>query len=409
MKMEALDIILVSTDASDGIKVKKFRFDNCDVEYYAISYRWNYIKPWYLKHKYYEAIIKSFHKEDFVKLCEIYKQEVSWVWIDAISINQGDSDEIKAERKKTIYRMDEIYSNATKVLAVPDLGYRQYYEKEWIKTENPRYEEDIEHSMRVSIIQQWIERTWVISERIIGTRKGNLEVYFLTTNEIKDIDDIIQWEDNFSDKSDVDNPIKLLECIIESKCAEFVDRAIAILPLSKYRFAKGRFTEKKEIKSMDELKMRILDILDPIDKVLLVLREVECEICERIKPTFITKYEKGEMNPDVYNNGVDWCELSFDYGQQKITIRGKYIRISVDRVLILMWYEYMKFVDMYDIHCLECINIQKGEWIIVGKKSRESPEFLNVGDSIDDSCAIYLNAEDKIYNSCVEYGTFDIF
>lgn len=392
--MGIFEIILVSTDTSKGIQVKKFNFDHCPVEYYAISYTWNYFDPWYLKHDYYDAKIISFHKKDFINLCKLYEQHISWLWIDAISMNQNCGDDIKKERKKTIYRMYEIYNNAKKVLAVPDLGYREYYEKHWINMETPRYEHDIEHSMRVSIIKRWIERTWVISERIIGTINNNLEVYFLTTNETKDIEKILQWEDIFIDKSDPNHPVQLLECIIESKCDKFVNRAIAILPLSKYRSEKAKFIEEDNIKTMKELKMRILDMLDSVDKILLVLRETTCGVLSGIKPTFITEYKKGEMRLDVYDNSVDWCKLSFDYHKQKITISGKYIQIDKDRILILMCSEYMKFVNIYEIHCLECF-YNYNEWIVVGKDSKHHQSILNVGDSID--------------NLYVSYGIFEIF
>lgn len=384
MTIENLNIVLVNTDTTNGIKCKKFNIS--DVKFYAISYCWNYLEKWYVNTSYYNAPIISFKKDIFIKLCNQYRSEIEWFWIDTISMDQSDNEDTKKERKKTINRMSEIYRKAAKVLAVPDLGYRDNYNDDW---KGGRYDDiDIKRSMKTHIIQRWIDRTWVVSERIIGVQENKLEVYFLSTNEIVDINEIMEWEDNFSDKKEVEHPVKMLECIIDTKCVKFEDRFKSIFPLT----TKYKIPETGNIESKEKFKIILLDILNPIDKILFILRELNSGKCNGSTPTFITSYEKGILNPNIYDNGEDWCDINFYYDKIILNISAKYIKIK-DKYYIFMCQEYVN-QGIYEIHCLKCIK-NEDKYYITDDESFWHSGICNIGDELEDII--------------VKYGSFTIY
>ncbi|KAI8079848.1 uncharacterized protein BX664DRAFT_388822 [Halteromyces radiatus] len=93
------------------------------VDYIALSYRWGELDEQFVPatDDYY-AQITSFHLDDFYRLCrrmlnEPDLKEIKYVWVDAICIDQGDDH----RKKAIIYRMTDIYLNATYIVAVPDL------------------------------------------------------------------------------------------------------------------------------------------------------------------------------------------------------------------------------------------------------------------------------------------------
>ncbi|KAI8079850.1 uncharacterized protein BX664DRAFT_388823 [Halteromyces radiatus] len=93
------------------------------VDYIALSYRWGELDEQYVPatDDYYAHVI-SFHLYDFYALCrrmlhEPDLKDVKYVWVDAICVDQGNDQ----RKKATIYRMTDIYKNATYIVAVPDL------------------------------------------------------------------------------------------------------------------------------------------------------------------------------------------------------------------------------------------------------------------------------------------------
>ncbi|CAO3637174.1 unnamed protein product [Cunninghamella blakesleeana] len=101
--------------------VKRNMYDP-DLEYIAISYRWGELNEQLVVTPDYTAHITSFNVLDLMELCNRIKYEpdlkhIPYLWIDAISVDQQN----KERKKETILKMNQIYKNATYILAVPDL------------------------------------------------------------------------------------------------------------------------------------------------------------------------------------------------------------------------------------------------------------------------------------------------
>ncbi|CAO3653425.1 unnamed protein product [Cunninghamella echinulata] len=92
------------------------------LKYIAISYRWGELDEQLVKTPDYTAHITSFNLYDLSALCEYIQFEpdlkgISYLWIDAISVDQQNDE----RKKETILKMSTIYKNASYILAVPDL------------------------------------------------------------------------------------------------------------------------------------------------------------------------------------------------------------------------------------------------------------------------------------------------
>ncbi|CAO3637286.1 unnamed protein product [Cunninghamella blakesleeana] len=93
-----------------------------NLKYIAISYRWGELNEQQVETPDYTAHITSFELDDLMNLCLYVKKEtdlkeIDYLWIDTISINQQN----EKKRIETILKMDQIYQNATYILAIPDL------------------------------------------------------------------------------------------------------------------------------------------------------------------------------------------------------------------------------------------------------------------------------------------------
>ncbi|CAO3638566.1 unnamed protein product [Cunninghamella blakesleeana] len=105
--------------------IKKNMFDP-DLKYIAISYRWGELNEQSLETPDYTAHVTSFNLEDLVNLCKYITYEpdlkhIGYLWIDSISVNQHNY----SSKRESILQMNQIYKNASYILAVPDLhkGY----------------------------------------------------------------------------------------------------------------------------------------------------------------------------------------------------------------------------------------------------------------------------------------------
>ncbi|CAO3588421.1 unnamed protein product [Absidia cylindrospora] len=130
---------IVFTKSSDGpfgivlVNIKKAaeeRYIHCEKKwldgetpYVALSYRWGELdEQMVAATEDYHARIVSFQLDDFFKLCQAIQQEpslkhIEYVWVDALCVDQENIE----KRKATIYHMNEIYTYATHIVAVPDL------------------------------------------------------------------------------------------------------------------------------------------------------------------------------------------------------------------------------------------------------------------------------------------------
>ncbi|CAO3637367.1 unnamed protein product [Cunninghamella blakesleeana] len=123
---KVFDLILVDLVHSTyaDLKCVKRNMYDPDVKYICISYRWGELNEQLLDTPDYTAHITSFLLDDLKSLCDNIKyiselRIAGYLWIDAISVDQQDH----ARKKETILKMNQIYQNASFILAVPDLHY----------------------------------------------------------------------------------------------------------------------------------------------------------------------------------------------------------------------------------------------------------------------------------------------
>ncbi|KAI8099285.1 uncharacterized protein BX664DRAFT_320921 [Halteromyces radiatus] len=124
------DIILVDiqkTAEEERVCCEKIKLLGAQaVNFIALSYRWGELDEQVTPvTDDYCARIISFDLNDFFRLCwrilnEPDLKDIKYAWVDAICVDQGND----RRKKATIYRMTDIYKNATYIVAVPDLHMR---------------------------------------------------------------------------------------------------------------------------------------------------------------------------------------------------------------------------------------------------------------------------------------------
>ncbi|CAO3638502.1 unnamed protein product [Cunninghamella blakesleeana] len=170
---------------------------NTDLKYVAIPYRWGELDEQLVETPDYTAHITSFDLYHLNVICLCIKREpdlknIPYLWIDAISVDQQKH----RKKKEIILKMNQIYKNATYIVAVPDL-HKRYLEKNtvykeivnlMVKYRNAIYNElfhdehsptnDIKCPTIANYAQQhvdnnddWSNRAWVISEYFIAKEK----------------------------------------------------------------------------------------------------------------------------------------------------------------------------------------------------------------------------------------------
>jgi hypothetical protein len=291
IKDEEFEIVLVdineTIENNKIICVKKNLYEIIN-NYYIISYRWGELDEQFVSTPYYDAYVTSFDINDFIELCKFginiyFKNNINYVWVDAICVNQRNYE----ERKKTIYRMSDIYSYSNKVICVPDLhisylknnpmNYYIYnkireYKKEIICIiENGNslvslifdinrlyFKNHISNDIKLSIeknyddiklcfkwlsyiIDEWINRTWVISEVSIGRNNNNIIIFFMSLEDFFNIKDITKLSSSlgsiFEIKVNIEfESLSFFQSIIDSKASKHEDRFYAILPHYNYKY-----------------------------------------------------------------------------------------------------------------------------------------------------------------------------
>ncbi|CAO3638482.1 unnamed protein product [Cunninghamella blakesleeana] len=208
---KVFDLVLV--DISDlwfdtDINCVKINMYDPKLKYIAISYRWGELNEQLVKTPDYTAHITSFNLNDFNRLCQFIHgdpdfEDIQYVWIDAISVDQRN----KEAKKNTILKMNQIYQNASYILAVPDL-HKGYLEKNTANIEvidlieknketiyhdiyNHQQQQDSKMKLENKIMEydelkkayqflaylmeDWSNRAWVISEYHIAKEKYKKE------------------------------------------------------------------------------------------------------------------------------------------------------------------------------------------------------------------------------------------
>ncbi|KAF7721072.1 hypothetical protein EC973_005490 [Apophysomyces ossiformis] len=279
------EIVLLDTESDfQDIKCISIPLDESFPPYYAISYRWGVHPEWKAKTPNYVASITSISQGNLIKLCQLLRCQTRYLWIDVVCINQADI----FHRKMAIKNMDNIYRQAKRIIAVPDLCYCD---------ENPRMKEVTKEDIEMAVdkvtyhvaarmkerdldeekemmslegigfiryaIEEWANRCWVISERTIGVKLNKLDVILLRANGAKI--PYRQWQ-NFPlsiNWNIIFNQFTLIKTILECKSTKYIDRLFAILPHTKYRDAVQQLVdEERTVENMTELKVILFDILD---------------------------------------------------------------------------------------------------------------------------------------------------
>lgn len=355
--MNDFGIVLIDTHSEYNNIVCIYKtFENIDIDYYAISYRWGEHHQWRIITPLYIASITSFSKDNLLKLCKKYINAIRYLWIDTICINQMDID----QRKKTIYHMDDIYRRSKKIIAVPDLCYCDqnvrmndiskedielaihnisHSEQNIASQIDPwsmSYENILEYkeisSMKGSmfirdVVNEWAQRCWVISERVIGVEDNKLEIILLRADVSLPC---LQWKNYF----DIDWHIKfdqynMIRSIINSKSTKFVDRFYAILPHTKYKhITKIMKDQKLEINNMIELKMELLKILDIEGKIIMLEDQFALDNNNIIG--FLPSFLKDEPFhiPSMTYNDVNYFSSIEVMDMTRLKIKSKYVYIN---------------------------------------------------------------------------------
>ncbi|CAO3637472.1 unnamed protein product [Cunninghamella blakesleeana] len=242
--------------------IKKNMYDK-KLKYIAISYRWGELNEQQVETPDYTAHITSFDLVDLKNLCQNINKEPSlkkirYLWIDAISVDQQNEE----KRKKTILKMNQIYQNATCILAIPDLHkeyllknpankeildliYYKYskiiyddiynYQHEYQQQQQDTLVERIENKIQGNdefknnelkkvyqflayLIEEWSNRAWVISEYQIAKEKYKkhgipLKYMFISLFQIE-LDKQPFFSYQFNDN---DNYIQQQKCTINNE------------------------------------------------------------------------------------------------------------------------------------------------------------------------------------------------
>lgn len=374
------------------------------------------------------ACVTSFNLYDFKTLCEdIYKKynnSIEYIWIDTICINQKNYE----KRKETIYRMSDIYKYSSNIICVPDLhiGYLKKnpsntyiidkikkYRKEIIYIINSglytkvySYYSNYEHvkslideskTLNIKeikkivkcinwicyIIEYWINRTWVISEFLIG-QSGNMCLYLMSINHFADY--------NYFDLNI--NTSYIMNHIINSKTLKHEDRFYAILPHTKYKdYIKD--IQHWKLNTIIDVKLKLLEIIDVKEKIGL-LYEIVFLLTEgynsledavyKILHRSITLDSKNIENKVVFINDI---VLNIE-NRTNIFISAKYYKIinekyiqtdeDCDKLGLLYFYDlvevviylsYLKHFTEYTISYITVIgNKDKNGWIIKSRHEK---------------------------------------
>ncbi|KAF7721073.1 hypothetical protein EC973_005491 [Apophysomyces ossiformis] len=336
------EIVLLDTGSElNNIRCISMPFDENVPAYYAISYRWGVHPEWKVQTPNYTASITSISRENLIKLCELYRRRIRYMWIDVVCINQVD----KEHRKMAIKNMDNIYQRAKRIIAVPDLcyckenplmedvmkedieaaiiwlgrncpfetyqspaccklfdknepgtylGYRldvselgkemepwdedkHFFRPDDGYTELKQQQGDYEkgHDFIDRVINEWAERAWVVSERIIGVDDEKLLVHIVRANAVIywGIYRQIHWQVNLEPKT-------VFETIFNSKSTKYIDRLFAIIPHTKYKDAvQNLVDEGTTIDNEQDLKND-----EVIEMLPLSVREKQFQFCDPEMP-----------------------------------------------------------------------------------------------------------------------------
>ncbi|KAG0171811.1 hypothetical protein DFQ28_007502 [Apophysomyces sp. BC1034] len=352
-------IMLLSTEVKNGkFTCKDFEFDKPLPKYYAISYRWGEHKKWEIETTKYKASITSVSTGNLAELCKLYSKKVEYIWIDGVCFSQSDEVDVH----NGLIHMDEIYKRSARIIAVPDLGYcddnphpkmgdiTAEHVKEAIKKITSGEKEILGHEFYMSyiikviestekfcrtdfviaVVSEWVSRSWVVSERIVGQNNNKMDVIILRGNTPIDYE---KWK-VFLNKARwtiTSNQADVIWTILNSDAKYFADRLIAILPHTKYYSKVKEIVDvKKTITSGTDLKMKLLEILDDEGKVLLLEGRYHLvdNATARAFPSFITNVEfdlYGHEYKDVkYFSTIKAEKISKEYA---LKIKGRFIEL----------------------------------------------------------------------------------
>lgn len=440
------------------ICVKKNLYD-LNIKYFAVSYRWGELCEQLVQTPDYIAHVTSFLLQDLFVLCSYIKKtfNIPYLWIDGISINQSDFE----NKKQTIYKMDKIYSIAEKVICVPDLHKEyllmnianvEYYIflksnisifkkilndiqlqkmltyyiegndnilskiKLYIKLKKLNINK-INYILNwiIYIINDWRNRTWVVSERIIGM-KNKLIVYSLLLNcninldTIPDLNNVPFFTNCLFTEYFILDMVKkeetIFTMILNSNASKHEDRFFAILPHTKYSYYIGDVNSWK-ISDMTDVILKLLEIIDLDDKITYLLN-YPIFFSDNFLPSFATtsrglkignkvyEYIKIYVNDIVVNNKclhiksfyykiiiedkLDLCN-NFPFEQLQLSSIDEIIIVEIPLTLAKKRDKFLSnILSLYSIIIKG--NISKNKWIITEIKYEfDKKEYINIKEN----------------------------
>ncbi|KAF7722448.1 hypothetical protein EC973_003113 [Apophysomyces ossiformis] len=133
-----------------------------------------------------------------------------------------------------------------------------YYRDDYIARRGQLGDRSKGHRFNSRVMNEWAERAWVVSERVIGVDNGKLLIHMLRTNAVfyYFIFYKIRWFVHL-------DPSSLFRTILNCKSTKYIDRLFAILPHTRHKDAVHKLLdEETTINDKLALKWVLYDLLD---------------------------------------------------------------------------------------------------------------------------------------------------
>lgn len=368
---EDLELIFININTLTCEKNKMLETD-----YFAISYVWSHkhIEEWMIKTPNYVSYVTAFPKENLKKLCDYYKDKINYIWIDCISINQKD----EKEKNKLIPSIPSIFKNSKRIVAVPDLKYKNIQDYLYQEYKNLNINENSENIAfcRGTIFETWCERSWVVAE-IFCMKENKFEIICLDekrnigndilvtidninqTNKVTINDIIIKSRINKYQKildqeiySDIKiiNATELIEWFWRTKATKILDKLLCLLPhsllINKPIINFNYLHSKRDIEVENNKQLKTI-LFKYTETTIYALELLMTQTETNNTPTFISEEDLICMMP--YNNKTAYIS-NFNINNnlflstEQINSRK---RILNEKSQIIDWGDYIKIHSLF--------------------------------------------------------------
>ncbi|KAF7722450.1 hypothetical protein EC973_003115 [Apophysomyces ossiformis] len=184
-----------------------------------------------------------------------------------------------------------------------------------LKQQGGDYEKGHEFISR--IINEWAERAWVVSERIIGVDDNKLLIHILRANTV------IYWRiypDIYWTFGDYDDIAPHFHTIFNSKSTKYIDRLFAILPHTEYKdTVQNLVDEEITIDNEQDLKLVLFNILDMDARKLLFGHLFDGEITFELIPLSVEEREDSDSDDESLPDGFYYPTIEYEKRALKLS------------------------------------------------------------------------------------------